>query len=463
MVAIGMINILLSRQRLITAKIDQTKALHIAEAGVNYYRWHLAHDPQDYQDGTEDDGPYIHEYYDPQGSLIGYFSLDITPPEIGSSVVTIKSTGWTSRSPNIKRTVKVQLGEKSLTQYAVVTDSDIRFGSDTDVYGEIHSNGGIRFDGIAHNVVSSHQEQYTDPDYAGLCDIDPHNPNICPGVWTSQPDESEVFLAGKEIGSEEINFDLFTTDLNDIKNAALNNAVKINNYLWTGDGIYLKSSSAAGYRIVLESDDIDVFRVTRTAGSCYGNDMRYITQESTVATNISFPSNGYIFVEDDIWVEGEIDDKAITIVAAKLPEPGNTNTCNGCKSIFINNDIVYADRDETEILGLIAQKDILVGLVSQNDLEIDAALIAQYGTVSRDYFPSYCSQTYYKRDTITVYGSITTNQRYGFSWICGNPGYWCSGYKYRNLIYDSNLLYGPPPGFPTTGEADFLSWEEVAE
>ena len=28
------------------------QALHVAEAGVDYYRWHLAHAPTDYQDGT---------------------------------------------------------------------------------------------------------------------------------------------------------------------------------------------------------------------------------------------------------------------------------------------------------------------------------------------------------------------------------------------------------------------------
>ena len=29
-------------------QIGQEAALHIAEAGVNYYRWHLAHDPDDF-------------------------------------------------------------------------------------------------------------------------------------------------------------------------------------------------------------------------------------------------------------------------------------------------------------------------------------------------------------------------------------------------------------------------------
>jgi hypothetical protein len=32
------------------------QSLSIAEAGINYYRWHLAHSPQDYTDGTGGSG-----------------------------------------------------------------------------------------------------------------------------------------------------------------------------------------------------------------------------------------------------------------------------------------------------------------------------------------------------------------------------------------------------------------------
>ena len=72
---------------------DQSLALKIAEAGIDYYRWHLAHDPEDFQDGTGQPGPYTHDYFDKDGNLIGEFILDITPPAQGSSLVTITSTG----------------------------------------------------------------------------------------------------------------------------------------------------------------------------------------------------------------------------------------------------------------------------------------------------------------------------------------------------------------------------------
>src|SRR5690606_27527921 len=52
-------------------------AFQLAESGIDYYRWHLAHDREDFQDGTEESGPYVHDVYDKDGNLFGNFSLDI--------------------------------------------------------------------------------------------------------------------------------------------------------------------------------------------------------------------------------------------------------------------------------------------------------------------------------------------------------------------------------------------------
>src|SRR3990172_9967486 len=81
----------------------QEEALNIAEAGINYYRWHLAHDPNDFQDGTGNPGPYTHDYHDPQGNITGSYTLDITPPINGSSVITIKSRGGLFHNPKFQR------------------------------------------------------------------------------------------------------------------------------------------------------------------------------------------------------------------------------------------------------------------------------------------------------------------------------------------------------------------------
>jgi hypothetical protein len=82
-------------------------------------------------------------------------------------------------------------------------------------------------------------------------------------------------------------------------------------------------------------------------------------------------------------------------------------------------------------------------------------LITQYGRVGRDYYNNNCG-TNRIRSVLTSYGAIGSALRYGFAWTDG------SGYDTRNLIYDANLLYAPPPFFPLTGDKyQTIGWEEV--
>ena len=90
-------------------------ALSVAEAGVNYYLWHLAHDSTDYQDGTGGPGPYIHDYKDSSGNVIGQYTLTITPPPLGSSTTTVEAVGQLTGSPQTRKIV-AQLGIPSFAR-----------------------------------------------------------------------------------------------------------------------------------------------------------------------------------------------------------------------------------------------------------------------------------------------------------------------------------------------------------
>lgn|SRR3989344_563128 len=107
--------------------IYREQAIQIAEAGVDYYRWHLAHASQDYQDGTGVSGPYIHDFEDKDGNSIGQFTLDITPPPLGSSLVAIKSTGGVNANIATERNISVSLAKPSLAKFAVVANAAMRF------------------------------------------------------------------------------------------------------------------------------------------------------------------------------------------------------------------------------------------------------------------------------------------------------------------------------------------------
>ena len=613
LVTLGMLALqfIITQNNATNQRVDRERALQIAEAGVEYYRWHLAHVPDDFEDGTGAAGPYVHNYEDVSGNVIGTFSLSITPPPSGSTVVTIQSVGQLTNKPGSKRTVTIRQGIPSFTQWAVVANADMRFGVGTEVFGPIHSNGGIRFDGLAHNLVTSYRSTYDDPDHSGNDEYAVHTHDTDTGAGSTindtfraleappnpVPARPDVFEAGRQFPVPRVDFNAITVDLQNMKTLALAN------------GIHLLPSGGQGYHVTFRTDGKVDMRVVNTQlrcqynsggnwrdyGYCSNNFNRSCTQTSncnycsgngnlTCTTNLNcssqgagtcitngfsctqsshsigsrdtdqstftynsgsslgvdLPTNGIIFIEDDVWVDGSVNNSRVTLVAAREPlASGNAN-------IFVTNDLTYtAPYDGTDAIGLIAQNNILAGFFSENDLRIDAALIAQNGRVGRPYYgagftsstnnanfqlsptvgycqnsvnqvctvnsncPSgsnrvclfsplrgYCSnnvnracattancvnpgtciisanpagtstcQEYRGRTQLTAFGSIATNQRYGFAWTgfnlfnCGSS--WNnSGYCTRDLIFDSNLTFAPPPSFPTTGQYDILSWEE---
>jgi hypothetical protein len=122
----GMVGFIFAQYRQGNEKVVFGQALNIAEAGANYSRWHLAHSPSDY------DFSGIYDFNDPEGTAIGKYSLEVTPPAECSTIVAIKSTGWTNDNPEIKRTVSVRFGRPSLAQYAFITNTDVWFGENAE-------------------------------------------------------------------------------------------------------------------------------------------------------------------------------------------------------------------------------------------------------------------------------------------------------------------------------------------
>lgn len=430
---------------------NRALALSIAESGIEYYRWHLAHAAEDYQDGTGQPGPYTHNFYDKSGNKIGEFILDITPPPVGSSVVTVKSTGKIDVDSSIEKIIEVKMGIPSLAKYAAVLNADVRFGSGTTVSGEIHSNKGVRFDGLAYNLVTSALSSYDDPDHSDTYyefGVHTHISPIDPLPPASVPARTDVFTVGRQFPVPEVDFVGIIQTLSQIKDNA------------SSSGFYASSSGAFGYEVVLKTNDtFDLYRVNTLVArpsQCtnYSSSQdgwgTWSVQATSSIGNYSLPTNGLIFLEDNVWVRGQINTARVTVASARFPDNASTRS-----SITVNNDLLYSNYDSQDVISLIAQKNINIGLRSENDLRIDAALIAQNGRVGRYYYVSGCG-SYYIRSIITTYGMIASSQRYGFAYTNG------TGYQTRNLIYDANLLYNPPPSFPLTPDSyQVLLWKEI--
>lgn len=401
-------------------------AFQVAEAGLNYYRWHLAHDTTDYQDGTGEPGPYIHEYKDKDGKVIGYFSLDITPPLFGTTVVEVESTGWLINQPDSKRVLNMRLGFKSITDYSILSDADVWIGNTEKTFGRFHSNHGIRYDGTGNAPITSAVATYTCKYHQG-CGAGQSKP----GIWgDGGPKELWNFPV------PATDFAGITVSLAEIKAGAQEN------------GVYLSPSGDHGYRIrFIDDGTIEVRKVLNL--NCYkGNDINNNKQEwfcidikslRSQTTVFTLPTSSYIYVDDNVWVDGVVNGRA------------TIGTGSG-KSIVINDNLTYVAKDGNHVLGLIASENVLLPYNSPNDLEVNAAMIAQNGAAKRYYYPGN------KRDNLLVYGSVITKGIWTWSWDSGG-GVITSGYVNTIMVYDENLTFGPPSGFPVGTEYQILSWK----
>lgn len=434
----GMLGVVYYQHRLNNQHIAKVQALHLAEAGVNYYRWHLAHDPDDFTDNTGTAGPYVHNYEDPSSGLVGTFSLEIDPPDIGSTVVTIRSTGWVDKYPNLKKTIEVRHGKYSLAHYSFLTNSDIWLGENESVSGEMHANGGIRMDGTNDSLITSAKETYICTTGHGCNNVEK------PGIWGTGPN-NDLW----QFPVPEVDFNTITLDLANIKQEAI------------AHGHYYAKRNY-GYHVIFQSNGTyDLYYITRLYSSLRQIDdddfsgWEYKAEEirnQTYLGNYNLPNNGIIFIEDNVWVEGTVNGK-ITLVSARFPDTPNNNT-----NIYINNNIRYLARDGNHSLGLIAQKNVQVPRHAPSTLYIDGVMLAQKGRVYRAIY-LYSSQRRVT-DYIEVYGGIITNKIWTWTWVNGS-GTVIDGYQTTLSIYDARLTFQPPPYFPTSGDHQFISWEEL--
>jgi hypothetical protein len=420
----------ISENRASVSKSNGEEAFQIAEAGIAYYRWHLAHNPLDFTDGTNGaPGPYVHDYKDKNGSTVGKFSLDITPPSDTSTIVYVKSTGWVTSQPNTKRIIKVKLGLPSLTDFAFITNANVWIGSTEQTHGKFHANGGIRYDGLGDAPITSAVATYVcQPIFGNGCAN-----TVKPGIWgDGGPQNFWQFPVPAQ------DFTAITADLAQIKQEADDN------------GLYLSASGENGWALTFSSSSQIFARKVMTVNCYSGQDIgesRYTPKCIDAGTygpttTYPMPANGRVFVEDTVWVDGTI--KGHVVVA----------NADG-KSIIINGNIIYTAKDGRDTLGLMAQKDILVPYNSPDNLEIDAALLAQTGAAKRY---NYQAGSKDRRNSIIIYGAVVTYGIWTWSWV-NNGGQVVSGYVNTNSTYDANLTYSPPPGFPLGSEYNLITWE----
>lgn len=444
---------IVTQSKLIAQRVELETAGQIAEAGLSYYKWYLAHYPNDVTNGTGLPGPYIGVYNDPEGGAIGQYSLTIATTTYCGDIASIRvtSVGNTYKQPNVKRTMTARYTKPTVADYAFILNSNVWAGSDRVVNGPYHSNGGIRFDGTNNGTVTSGQTTWTCDGSFGCSPTGNRN-----GVFTTTGNPNTALF---DFPASNIDFNGITVDLSQMKTRAQNNG-----------GLYIGPSGGSnfGYRITFNSNNtVTVRRVTSTVvhrGNPTGisadwADERNIISTSTLVNTYAIPTAcPLIYVEDKVWLEGTVASRVAIAAASDTA----TNP-----SMILQGNITYTSATNSALLA-IAEQDMLIGVDVPEDMYINGIYIAKNGKYGRNWYcgtgVSGCSSNNLPNPYLSsaalnsenFNGTIVSNGRVGTQWTNG------SGFANRYNTYDRNLVTNPPPLIPSTSDDyEFSDWQDA--
>lgn len=495
-IASSVLMVVMNNFFVVGTNIQSQQSFNIAEAGVNYYLWHLAHNGTDYKDGTGlpttpdanlGYGPYMHDYVGSDAKNQGTFTLWVNPKGSGSTIVTVRSIGQ-AKGSSIKRTVEAQIGATSFASYGLVSDVEFWFGSNEAANGPVFSNQGVHMDGPNSDTVGSANATYVPTSsYGG-------DGSTKAGVWCSPSvvspncatrDKTNWLYPQPSVDFNQVSASLcsmkktaFADDPATVSLAGLSNACT--QVPTTRTAAYIPRyastfSEARGYLIELNTNGTyDLKRVT--AENDRNTPYTSALTLQAVATSIALPPSGVIFVEDNVWVRtNPTFHGRVTIASGRLASSSQTTDIN------IVDDMLYTVKDGSDAIGLVAEGDIFMAPYAPPasgsfNFEIDAATLSQSGSVK---YPSVyktatslCTRGWTNANqTFTYYGSVATRQYWTWNIqrgsSCGDAAYdsashyYISGVQRTSTNYDYNLLYAPPPSYPITGGYNILSWREV--
>lgn len=435
---------------------DREQALNSAEAGLEYYRWYLAHNPNDLTNGTGQPGPYTYTLYDLEGDSLGTASLSISATaQCGvNQWIDITSVGKSNLNPSFPRTLFARYMRQSVAMYSYLLNGNVWAGADRQITGPYFSNGGIRMDGTNNSDVSSAVATWS-----------------CDSGFGCSPTQTQNGVFGAGTGFALWHYPVASIDFGGI--AA--NFATLKGYAQNNGGIYFAPASGTqsqrGYHLMFKSDGtVDVYRVTATVQTpSYSTQFGFTTNEygiistQTFVATYAIPANcGVIYVEDRAWIEGVIKGK-VTVVVADLVNANST------PDAFLPNNITYASNDGTNGLTVIAEGSVLIPLNSPDVMTLHGIFVAQSGHYGRNFYTtdtayspynvpmSYSS--YITRTSLTTNGSVVSNGRTGTSWSCS--GVPCAGYLSRIDTYDELQALSPPPFTPSaSSDYGFVLWRE---
>jgi hypothetical protein len=420
-ISVGMLDVMTSETQRSAQATKRDAALQAAEAGLNdyiskliednAYYFHTVH-PNEvsrksangtvFAGGSSWNGELTWTYATSRSACNcwkqlpnGYdYSLKVSPPTQASPGVMITSVGRPHNDSNTGdwRALQASVRPSSVSDFQMMSNADISYGSTATTNGKIYA--GIDSSGTKHNINHSgtaSQNLYAEGSVTGTV-------NMTNGA--QKYNSTNI----RSVIPSPISFSSFLVSLTNLQLHAQNG------------GIYLNDTTKSIWKIVFSSAG------TFTAQGCTptnGSDVEQVAPTCGTATTYNVPVNGAVYSPQSVMVSG---------------------TVKGRVTIGSNNDVVIGDnisyvQGGQDVLGLVAQNDVVVAYYAPTNLTWWAAAIAETGQ-----FISYNNDG--SHGTMTFNGGVATNK-----------GGSMSMFTTRVYNYDPNLLFLSPPWFPTVGDA----------
>jgi hypothetical protein len=449
----------LSQNRAQIENTGKSEGFTLAEAGLEYYQWHLAHFPTDLQNGTGKAGPYTITYNDPEtGQAAGTYQLSIVGNTACGKIKSIDITSKGTPADNSGfATIVARYALPSVALYSYILNSSVWAGSDRVINGPYHSNGGIRMDGTVNAPVTSSLSSWTCTTSFGC---------------TSNTTEPGVFGAGTNSNlwsypTPQVDFSAISANFSTLRSTAQSSGLYFPRISSGTTG----SNAGEGYHLIFNSNGtVTVYKVTsetnvpslpvdNQSATSLQPDYTLINTQTLLGTYTIPASCGLIYVEDNTWIEGTIASE-VTVAAANVVTTGIT------PDVMLPNNITYSNPSGTSGLTVISANDILITPNSPQNMTLNGIFVAQGGAFGRNYYGENsqgymtCPNNYEPRGTLTIHGTTVSNLRTGTSWVNGCPT-GNAGYQTRVDAFDRQLSTSPPPFTPvvsTTGQ--FVNWRQ---
>lgn len=428
------------------ADTGKAKALALAEAGIEYYKWHFAHFPTDLTNGTGN-STFTLPQSDPEGGNAGTVTMTITPNQSCGQTqsIDISSKGTVADGSNESQTVVARYAQPTVAGYSYIVNDSVWAGSDRTINGPFHSNGGVRMDGTANAPVTSSLSSWQCTSDFGCSTTQTE-----PGVFGAGPNQTLWTYP-----TPQVDFSGIAANFTNLKSIAQSGGLYFPRY---SGGNSNSEAYWKGYHLIFNSDGtVTVKRVTSASKVTVQplnpadstTDHTVINNETTLGTYAIPSSCGLIFVEDNTWIEGTLSQKATVVVA-------NVSDTGVAPNAMLRNNITYANA--TSGLTVLAANDILISGDSPSNMTLNGIFVAEGGAFGRNYYG--CPSSYEPRGTLTIHGTTVSNKRTGTKWAGGCPN-GDAGYQLRTDTYDRSLASDPPPFTPSIStDYQFIDWKQ---